>query len=92
GSLSAAEKRYLDALKRDANNRKALLSLALVTSEEGKDAVAERYVNQALEYHSSEAEVHYLAAYLAAKRGNLQEAERRARSAVQIRGSYDKAY
>jgi len=92
GSLSAAEKRYLDALKRDANNRKALLSLALVTSEEGKDAVAERYVNQALEYHSSEAEVHYLAAYLAAKRGNLQEAERRARSAVQIRGNYDKAY
>lgn len=92
GSLSAAEKRYLDALKRDANNRKALLSLALVTAEEGKDAVAERYVNQALEYHSSEAEVHYLASYLAAKRGNLAEAERRARSAVQIKANYDKAY
>ncbi len=92
GSLTSAEKRYLDALKRESTNRKALLSLALVTAEEGKTDVAERYVNQALEYHSGEAEVHYLASYLAAKRGDLRTAEKSARSAVQIKGDYDKGY
>ena len=92
GSMTSAEKRYLDALKRDNTNRKALLSLALVASEQGNNAAAERYVNQALEYHSGEAEVHYLASYLAARAGNLREAERRARSAVQIKGDYDDAY
>lgn len=92
GSLLSAEKRYLDALKRDSTSRKALLSLALVAAEQGNNAAAERYVNQALEYHSGEAEVHYLASYLAAKRGDVKEAERRARSAVQIKGNYDEAY
>lgn len=92
GSVTSAEKRYLDALKRDNTNRKALLSLALVAAEQGNNAAAERYVNQALEYHSGEAEVHYLASYLAAKRGDVKEAERRARSAVQIKGDYDQAY
>lgn len=92
GSVISAEKRYLDALKRDSTSRKALLSLALVTAEQGNNAAAERYVNQALEYHSGEAEVHYLASYLAAKRGDVREAERRARSAVQIKGDYDDAY
>lgn len=92
GSITSAEKRYLDALKRDGTNRKALLSLALVAAEQGNNAAAERYVNQALEYHSGEAEVHYLASYLAAKRGDVREAERRARSAVQIKGDYDQAY
>ena len=47
GSLSSAETMYLDALKRDGTNRKALLSLALISAEMGKDDVALRYVNQA---------------------------------------------
>ncbi len=92
GKTSSAEKRYLDALKRDTTNRKALLSLALVAADQGNNTAAERYVNQALEYHSGEAEVHYLASYLAAKRGDIKVAEKRARSAVQIKGDYDKAY
>lgn len=92
GSLSSAEKKYLDALKRDQTSRKALLSLALICAEEGNDAAAERYINTALSYHSGEAEVHYLAAYLAAKQGKLETAERRAKSAVQLKGDYDNAY
>ncbi|MCR5218278.1 tetratricopeptide repeat protein [Treponema sp.] len=92
GSLTTAEKRYLDALKRDGRNRKALLSLALVSAEMGKSDAAERYINLALEYHSGETGVHYLASYLACKRGDFEEAERRARSAVQIDGNFDKAY
>ena len=92
GSLSSAENLYLDALKRDKKNRKALLSLALVSAEEGKDAVAERYVNQAITYHNGDAEVYYLASYLASKRGDLEDAERLARSAIQINNGYDRAY
>ena len=92
GSLSTAEKRYLDAVKRDGTNRKALLYLALVSAEMGKADAAERYINMALEYHSGESGVHYLASYLACKRGDFTEAEKRARSAVQIDGNFDKAY
>lgn len=92
GRISVAEGRYLDALKRDSQNRKALLSLALVSSEMGKNEAAEQYVKQALSYYSGEAEVHYMASYLAAKNGDYKVAEQRARSAVQINGDLDKAY
>ena len=92
GNIGMARNRYLDALKRDGTNRKALLSLALVSAETGNDAAAEKYINLALEYHSGEAAVHYLASYLAAGRGNLSEAEMRARSAVEINPNFDRAY
>ncbi|MCR5621161.1 MAG: tetratricopeptide repeat protein [Treponema sp.] len=92
GSLSSAENLYLDALKRDGKNRKALLSLALVSAEEGKDDIADKYVKQAIEYHNGDPEVYYLASYLATKRGNLTEAERLVRSAIQINSNYDRAY
>ena len=92
GRISVAEGRYLDALKRDSQNRKALLSLALVSSEMGKNEAAEQYVKQALSYYSGEAEVHYMASYLAAKNGDYKVAEQMARSAVQINGDLDKAY
>ncbi len=92
GSLSSAETLYLDALKRDNRNRKALLSLALVSAEEGKNDVAERYVNQAIAYHNGDPEVYYLASYLATRRNDLEEAERLVRAAIQINGNYDRAY
>lgn len=92
GRISVAEGRYLDALKRDSSNRKALLSLALVSSEMGKNDAAEQYIKQALSYYSGEAEVHYMASYLAAKNGDYKVAEQRARAAVQINGDLDKAY
>ncbi len=92
GSLTAAEKKYQDALQREQYNKTALLSLALISSDMGKDDIAQVYVKKALEYHSGHPQVHYLAAYLAAKRGDLKEAERRARSAVQLRPDYDSAY
>ena len=92
GRISGAEQLYQDALKRQTTNRRALLSLALVSEELGKLDAARIYIDQALRYHSGEAEVHYLAAYLSAKEGNLAEAERRARAAVQLDGNYDKAY
>lgn len=92
GRITGAEARYAEALQREPSNRKALLSLAFVSSRQGKTADAQRYMNQAMRYYSGEAEVHYLSATLAAMNGNLAEAERQARTAVEINGSYDKAY
>lgn len=92
GSFTTAKNLYLDALKRQTNNRKALLSLALLSAEENKYDAAQNYINQALKYHSGDAEVHYLASYLDARQGLMESAERRARSAVQIKRDYIKAY
>lgn len=92
GSYIAAKNQYEDALKRDVNNRKALLSLALISQETNKNDAAEKYITQALKYYSGDAEVHYLAGYLEAKKGNLKEAERRVRSAIQIDADSVKSY
>ncbi len=92
GRISGAEGQFLEALKRDPANRKALLSLAFVSAELGKNSAAQNYMNQAMRFYSGEAEVHYLGAGLAAMNGNLAEAERQARTAVEINGSYDRAY
>ncbi len=92
GSFDSARNFYLDALKRQNTNRKALLSLAVLSAETGKQDLSVKYINQALKYHSSDPEVHYLSSYLAAKKGDLTEAERRARSAVQIKADYTDAY
>jgi tetratricopeptide (TPR) repeat protein len=92
GKISGAEGQYLEALRREPSNRKALLSLAFVSARLGKNDAAQNYMNQAMRCYSGEAEVHYLSAGLAAMNGNLSEAERQARTAVEINGNYDRAY
>ena len=91
GRLDGAKQQYLDALKREQHNRKALLSLALLAFESGNQTAATSYIQQALRYHSGESEVHYLAAYIDSRAGKLAEAERRARAAVQIKKDYTEA-
>jgi len=92
GNYDGAKLLYQDALKRQNNNRKALLSLALLSAETGNNDKCQEYINQALRYHASDASVHFLAAYLAARQNKLTEAEKRCRAAVQIKGDYVQAY
>lgn len=92
GNYDGAKLLYQDALKRQNNNRKALLSLALLCAETGNNDKCQEYINQALRYHASDAGVHFLAAYLAAKQNRLTEAEKRCRAAVQIKGDYAQTY
>jgi tetratricopeptide (TPR) repeat protein len=92
GRLTGAETWYRQALSRQGTNRKALLCLALISAGLGKNSLAQNYMDQALRYYSGEVEVHYLASCLAGLRGDFSEAERHARAAVEINGSYDKAY
>jgi tetratricopeptide (TPR) repeat protein len=92
GRISNAEQQYLDALKRQSTNRKALLSLALVSAELNKRDAVTRYIDQALRYHSGDAEVHYLASYIALTSGRLDDAEYEARLAVRFNANYDRAW
>lgn len=92
GRFSGAELYYLDALKRETQNKKALLSLALIADELGEVEKARSYIEQALRSHSGRADVHYFAAYLAAKDNNIVDAEMHVRTAIRLNGDYDEAY
>lgn len=92
GKISSAENQYNEALKRESRNRKALLSLAVVSAEMGNYENAKHFIESAIGYYSGEAEVHYLAAIVAAMSGNVIACEKQARIAVELNGDYDKAY
>ena len=92
GRYSGAQNQYLEALKRQNTNRKALLSLALVNAERGNAGQADSYLRQALAYYSGEPEVHYLAAIIYSMKGDYLSAEKQARIAVEINSNYEKAY
>lgn len=92
GRISAAESQYTEALKRQANSRKALLSLAVVSAQKGNFENARHFIENAVGYYSGEAEVHYLAAIVASMKGDVAGCERQARIAVQLNGNYDSAY
>jgi len=92
GRYSGAQNQYMEALKRQNTNRKALLSLAIVNAERGNKEEAENYLRRALSYYSGEPEVHYLASVIYSMQGDLTSAEKQARIAVEINGDYEKAY
>ncbi|OJF76158.1 MAG: hypothetical protein BKP49_08395 [Treponema sp. CETP13] len=92
GKYSGAEKYYTEALKREGQNRKALLALALLSDKLGKTEAAHEYIKKALKYHSGSAEVHYFSGYIEAREGNLDIAEGYLRTAIILNGDYDKAY
>lgn len=92
GKFSGAESQYLEALKRQNTNRRALLSLSLVCAEIGRYSQADEYLRQALQYYSGEPEVHYLASVVALKKQDYSVAEKQARIAVELNGNYIKAY
>jgi len=92
GRISGAEKEYKQALSRQNTNKKALLSLALVSDDLNNSEATNSYINQALKYHSGSPEVYYFAAYLALKQNNLEVAESRIRTAIHLKEDYDDAY
>ena len=92
GRFSGAQNQYMEALKRQNTNRKALLSLALVNAERGNTQASENYLRQALSYYSGESEVHYLASIIYSMKGDYITAEKQARIAVEVNSDYDKAY
>lgn len=92
GKISAAEVMYKEAISRDPTNRKALLSLAFISSQLGKQREAQNYMNTAMRFYSGEASVHYMSAGLAAMNGNYAEAERQARNSIELNAGHNKSY
>lgn len=92
GKYTGAENQYIEALKRQNTNRKALLSLALVCAQTNRFSQAERYIHQAMQYYSGEAEVHYLASIVYLMKNDYNLAEKHARIAVELNPNYIKAY
>ncbi|PIE97915.1 MAG: hypothetical protein CR988_05980 [Treponema sp.] len=91
GKLLSATALYEAALARQNDNRKALLSLALISYESGQPEIARDYINRALRYHGDSPQVHYFAAYLAAMDSDNVLAENRARAALKLNAEYDSA-
>ncbi len=92
GKITGAEKQYREALKREGKNRKALLSLAVVSAEMGKYDNARHFMDSALGFYSGEAEVHYLSAVIYAMKNDFSACEKQCRIAVELNGKYDRAY
>lgn len=92
GRLSGAENLYLEALKRQQSNRNALLSVALVSQELGKTKDAQKYIEQALRYHSNDAEVQYVAAWIAFLNNDYTKTERHIRTSINLNPNLDKSY
>ena len=92
GRFSGAQNQYIEALKRQNTNRKALLSLAIVNAERGQTEQAQDYLRRALSYYSGEPEVHYIASVIYSMSGDYVTAEKQARIAVEVNSNYEKAY
>lgn len=92
GRLTGAEKLYLDSLKRESTNKKALLSLAFVSSALGKTKEAIYYTNKALRQYSDSSDVHYFASLVYSNEGNIEEAEKQCKTALEINPDLDAAY
>jgi len=79
---SQAMIRYRDAVRRYPDDRRLLISLALVTLSLGDADTAVTYINNALTQHSDDYRVYYYAAYIYSKNGKLADAIRYAERAL----------
>jgi tetratricopeptide (TPR) repeat protein len=91
GQSAQAAERLRDAARRYPDDRRILVSLALVLGSLGEDETARSYINQALSRHPEDYRVHYYAAYLDAQAGRLSQAIRSAEQALYYRSGYGPA-
>jgi tetratricopeptide (TPR) repeat protein len=91
GKKTAARERLEESLRLSPQNGRALLSLALIASDQEKKAEAQALVEKALRFHGSEPKTQYVAACLAAAAGDLGRAVFHARSALDLKPGYSDA-
>ena len=89
GRAGDAVLRYRDAVRRFPDDRRLLISLALVLGSLGDTDGARNYIERAQRQHGGDYRVHYYAAYLASQAGRLREGIQYAESALYYRpGNY----
>jgi tetratricopeptide (TPR) repeat protein len=91
GKKSAAREKLEESLRISPQNGRALLSLALIAQDQGRKYEAQELIEKALRYHGSEAKTQYVAANLAAARGDFEKAAFYARNALDIKPGYSEA-
>lgn len=88
GRISAAENQYMQALYRSPENRRALLSLAMICQEEGKNEAAAGFIEQALKYYGDNAQTLYIAGVFEMNRKNYGLADKYLRAALTVDSGY----
>jgi tetratricopeptide (TPR) repeat protein len=88
GRSSEALLRYRAAVRRYPDDRRLLISLALVSGSLGDMETAETYINRALLQHAEDYRVYYYAAYLGFMAGRVNEAIDYALRALHFRPGY----
>jgi tetratricopeptide (TPR) repeat protein len=91
GRKTAARERLEESLRISPQNGRALLSLALIASDQGRKEDAQALVEKAVRYHGSEPKTQYVAASLAAARGDFGKAAFYARNALDLKPGYAEA-
>jgi tetratricopeptide (TPR) repeat protein len=91
GQSGRAVERFRDAVRRYPDDRRLLVSLALVLGSLGDGETARYYISQALSRHPDDYRVHYYAAYLDAQADRIPQAIRSAEQALYLRPEYGPA-
>ncbi|HEC61789.1 MAG TPA: tetratricopeptide repeat protein, partial [bacterium] len=84
GRTQNAILRYQATLKIQPKNKKALLSLSLLSESQGANGAAESYLEQALKFHSGDPQVHFTAGRFALNREDLEHALVYLRTAISL--------
>jgi tetratricopeptide (TPR) repeat protein len=91
GRAGDAVTRYRNAIGRFPDDRRLLVSLALVSGSLGDTESAGMYIERALVQHSGDYRVYYYASYLAARENRIADAVRYAEEALYYRPEYGPA-
>ena len=91
GRAAEALLRYRDAVSRYPDDRRLLISIALVSGSMGDMETALSYINRALARHPEDYRVYYYAAYINSGSGHLPQAIRYATLALHFRPGYGPA-
>jgi tetratricopeptide (TPR) repeat protein len=91
GQSGRAVERFRDGVRRYPDDRRLLISLALVLSSLGEEDSARSYIERALSQRPEDYRVYYYAAYLDAQAGRLPQAIRYAEQALHYRPEYGPA-
>jgi len=82
---SEAMLRYRDAVRRFPDDRRLLISLALVTLSLGDGEAAAQHINNALRHHPDDYRAFYYAAYIYSQNGRFPQAINFAERALQLK-------
>ena len=85
---SEAMLRYREAVRRYPDDRRLLISIALVTLSLGDGDTAAQYINSALTQHPDDYRVFYYASYIYSQNGKIQDAIKYAQRALHYKSDH----